>query len=493
MAATTDPTTNLASESEKGTHQQPLKMEPSDSNAPLKYEHDSASGSDGEVPKGETSDEIGNIFEGQDGKSYRTMTRWGTIFALLTNQFGIGALGLPSAFATLGLVPALITLFGSALLAWYTGFELYRYSILHPQCVHIIDLAKAAGGRTWQVIVAIGFLIQVIMFCSSAIVTISIAFNTMTEHAICTVSFMAVAAVISFLLCVPRTVKFISRSGPPTVISLVGAVLIVMISLGFADPVKAPENWTPTIKAFNNPGFRNIFNAVLKIVFAYAGNHSYVSYMAEMRDPKKDFPFSLTWLIVLTTAFYTMLATGIYCLAGEYTTSPALGSAPHIYAKAAYGVVLPAILTGALANGHVGVKYMFIVCMKQMKATGEITSNTVRSWAAWMICTTIFWIIAFILANAIPIFDSIVSIQSATTYAWFSFGMSGVFYLVSRKGTHFKGGKNIAFFVLNSGIILFAFFLNGAGLWASLTEMLEIFATGDNVNGTFSCGDNSAL
>jgi amino acid transporter len=364
---------------------------------------------------------------------------------------------------------------------------------LHPQCVHIIDLAKAAGGRTWQVIVAIGFLIQVIMFCSSAIVTISIAFNTMTEHAICTVGFMAVAAVISFLLCVPRTVKFISRSGPPTVISLVGAVLIVMISLGFADPVKAPEDWKPTIKAFNNPGFRNIFNAVLKIVFAYAGNHSYVSYMAEMKDPKKDFPFSLTWLIFLTTAFYTMLATGIYCLAGEYTTSPALGSAPHIYAKAAYGVVLPAILTGALANGHVGVKYMFIVCMKQMKATHEITSNSIRSWAAWMICTTIFWIISFILANAIPIFDSIVSIQSATTYAWFSFGMSGVFYIVSRKDIHFKGGKNIAFFALNVSIILFAFFLNGAGLWASLTEMLEIFATGDNVNGTFSCGDNSAL
>ncbi|KAJ4246279.1 hypothetical protein NW762_013630 [Fusarium torreyae] len=478
---------NTASQAEKG-----VELERKNSNHP-KVDHDSGSGSDGHDLdiKGETSEEVGGIFGGAGGKDYRVMTRWGTIFALLTNQFGIGSLGLPSAFMQLGLIPGLITLAGTAVVSWYTGFELYRYSMKHPHCVHIIDLAKEAGGRPWQIIVAIGFLIQVIMCCSSATVTISIAFNTMTNHSICTVAFMAVASIISYLLCVPRTVKFISQSGPPTVISLIGAVLIVMISLGVADPVGAPENWSPTIKVTNNPGFRTIINSVLKIVFAYAGNHTYVSYMAEMRDPRRDFPFALTWLVGLTTVFYATLAIGIYCLAGEYTKSPALGSAPLIPSKAAYGVVLPAILTAALANGHVGIKYMFIVCMKQMKATHEITANTVKSWGAWMFCATLFWIIAFILANAIPIFDSIVSIQSATTYAWFSFGMSGVFYMVSNKDVHFQNWRKISLFIINLAVIGFAFFLNGGGLWASVTEMLDLFASGDGVNGCFSCGDNS--
>ncbi|KAF5026989.1 hypothetical protein F66182_862 [Fusarium sp. NRRL 66182] len=488
--ADVDGSSSMPSKAEKGH-----ALDRNDSDNPT-AEHHSGSGSENDlhaVTKGETSEEIGGVFGGAGGKNYRVMTRWGTIFALLTNQFGIGALALPSSIRELGIVPGLVTIFGTALVAWYTGFEMYRFSMKHPSCVHVIDLAKEAGGRPLQVLVAIGFQIQVVMCCSSAIVTISIAFNFMTEHAICTIVFMAVATLVSYLLCVPRTVKFIAQSGPPTVITLGAAVLIVMISLRVADPVQAPANWTAEIKAFNNPGFRNIMNAVLKIVFAFAGHHTFVSYMAEMRDPRRDFPYALTWLIVLTTAFYTTLAIGIYCLAGEYTASPALGSAPLIPAKAAYGVVLPAVLTAALANGHVGIKYMFIVCMKQMNATDEMTANTAKSWGAWLGCATVFWIIAFILANAIPLFDSIVAVQSATTYAWFSFGLSGVFYVCSFRGTHFEDWTRIALLAVNLGMIAFALFLNGAGLWASITEMLDLFATGDNVNGSFSCGDNSLL
>ncbi|KAM5341888.1 hypothetical protein ACJ41O_014919 [Fusarium nematophilum] len=475
--------------SEKGT---PLDRKDS---AP-KVDHDSGheTGNDIDIKHESSTEVTGGIFGGAGGKNYRVMTRWQTLFALLTNQFGIGALGLPSAFRDIGLIPGLITIAGTAITAWYTGFELWRFYCRHPHCITVIDMAKVAGGRPWEIIVAVAFLIQVVMCCASATVTISIAFNAISDHAVCTYGFIGIASIISYILCVPRTVKFISQSGIPTLISIVGAVLITMISLGVADPAKAPEEgWKPDIKMFNNPGFRTIFNAILKIIWAFAGNHAFVSYMAEMRDPVKDFPFALTCLVSISALFYTTLAVGIYCLAGEYTTSPALGSAPIIPAKAAYGVVIPAILTAALSNGHIGIKYIFVVIMQKINATSEITANTTKSWATWLGCVTGFWVAAFVLSNAIPIFDSIVSIQSATTYAWFTFGISSCFWLSWNKGNYFNGRKQIALFCINVTIVGFSFFLNGCGLWSSITEMLDIFDSDGGVQGSFSCGDNSSL
>ncbi|KAF4470378.1 neutral amino acid permease [Fusarium albosuccineum] len=476
-----------ASHAEKG-----LTLDRKDSN---KIDHDSGheTGTDFDI-KPATSEEVGGVFGGEGGKNLRVMGRWSTLFALLTNQFGIAALGLPSAFRDIGLIPAIITTWGAAALAWYTGYELYRFYCRHPHCITVIDMAKVAGGRTWGIIVAIAFLIQMIMCCASASVTLSIAFNSISDHAMCTVGFIGIATIVSFVLFMPRTMKFVAQSGVPTLISIVGAVLITMISLGISNPVQATEeDWKPQINIVNNPGFRTIFNSVLKIVWAFAGHHAFVSYMAEMRDPVKDFPFALSWLMAIAAAFYSFLAIGIYCLAGEYTTSPALGSAPRIPAKVAYGVVIPAILTAALANGHIGIKYVFVVAMRKMNALNEITANTPRAWGTWLGTVTVFWLLSFILSNAIPIFDSLVSIQSATTYAWFSFRISGALWLSWNKGSYFRDWKQKCFFCLNVSIIGWALFLNGCGLWSSITEMLDIFASGGGVSGSFSCGDNASL
>ncbi|KAJ4171173.1 hypothetical protein NW754_007319 [Fusarium falciforme] len=459
-----------------------------------KAAHDSGheTGTDFDI-KPAASEEVGGVFGGEGGKNFRVMGRKSTLFALLTNQFGIAALGLPSAYRDIGIVPGIIVTWGTALLAWYTGYEFWRFYCRHPHCVTVIDMARTAGGRFWEVIVGIAFVIQLNMCCASASVTLSIGFNSIGDHSMCTVGFIGIACLISYLLCIPRTMKFVAQSGLPCMISIVAAVLITMISIGVSKPNLAEDGWKPDLKVVNNPGFKTIFNAVLKIVWAFAGHHAYVSYMAEMRDPVNDFPWALSWLGVIGASFYTFLAVGIYCLSGEYTTSPALGAAPRIAAKAAYGIVIPAIVTAALANGHIGIKYVFVVVMRKMNALNEITANTAKSWGAWVTIATVFWVVAFIISNAIPIFDSLVSIQSATTYAWFSFGIASVLWFSWNKGNYFKSSKQIAFFCLNASIVGWAFFLNGCGLWSSITQMLDIFASDKGVNGSFSCGDNSAL
>lgn len=77
---------------------------------------------------------------------------------------------------------------------------------------------------------------------------------------------MGITAIVCFILNIPRTMKFVAHGGPPTLTSLLAAVVITMISLGVAGPREASEWWKPQLNVTNNPGFRTIFNAILKMI-----------------------------------------------------------------------------------------------------------------------------------------------------------------------------------------------------------------------------------
>ncbi|KAH8686424.1 transmembrane amino acid transporter protein-domain-containing protein [Ilyonectria robusta] len=441
---------------------------------------------------GET-EPVENIFS-QGGKNYRTLSRWDTVFVLVTNQVGLGILSLPSCLKVLGVVPGIIAIIGLGSLSAYTAYQLLQFYRRYPHVVNVVDMCGIIGGRPLEIIAGIGLMVKVMMTCASASVTLSVSFNTLSNHAFCTVAFITIAIIACWVLCLPRTVKFVSQSGIPSTISILAAAMIVMISLGVGKPTQAPPGWDKEIQVIGNPTFREGVNACLKICYAYAGNISFVSYMAEMRNPTKDFPMALACLEVFSISIYTVVAIAIYCLAGQYTTSPALGSAPHIAAKVAYGIVLPAVFATAMAFGHTGIKYMYVVAMRWMKATHQVTDRSAKSWSTWIACVTLYWIIVWVISNAIPVFDSILAISSATTIAWFTFGLSAVFWFHLNKGSLFNDWKMILLTILNSLLIIQSLFMNAGGLWSSITELISIFESDSSkVKGAFSCGDNSSF
>ncbi|KAM0535365.1 hypothetical protein ACHAO7_012350 [Fusarium culmorum] len=56
----------------------------------------------------------------------------------------------------------------------------------------------------------------------------------------------------------------------------------------------------------------------------------------------------------------------------------------------------------------------------------------------------------------------------------------------------FSSPKNILLFCLNSFLIGISLFMNAAGLWSSITELLDLFAnSSSSIQGVFSCGSNS--
>lgn len=430
-----------------------------------------------------------NLFGG--GKTYRTMSLWDTVLVLATNQVGLGILTLPAILKTLGLVPGIIAIIGLGVLSWYTAYELLQFYRAHPHVVNMVDMARVVGGRPLEIIVGVGLLFKVMMTCGSAAVTLSIAFNTLSNHSVCTVGFVAVGAVCCFILCLPRTFKFVAQAGLPCTISIIVAVFIVIISLGVAGhPRGEAEDFVKNIVIVGNPSFREGVAACLKICYAYAGNVGFVSYMAEMKNPSRDFPKALTILQIFSVLLYLLTAITIYTLSGQAVRSPALGSAPDIPAKVAYAIALPAILSTGMVFGHTAIKYLFVVVLRAAKTTHRATENSVYSWGIWAGCAAIFWIVAFVLASAIPIFDSILSISSATFVAWFTFGISGVFWYHRNWNEKFAL-KNLPLAIINALIIMQTLFMNGVGLWAAIQSLLDVYGSGGKVQGSFTCADNS--
>lgn len=445
---------------------------------------------DQDVEGARTSQErYNNIFG--NGTTYRTLGMRDTILVLATTEVGPGILTLPAILKTLGLVPGIVAIIGLGVVKWYTSFELLQFYRAHPHVLNVVEMGRVVGGRPLELVFGAALLFKALMAGGSASVTLAIALNTLSGHAACTVAFAAVGAVCGWALCVPRTFKAVAHAGLPCTISVLVAVFLVIISLGVAGhPRGEAHDFKKEIVLFGKPSFLGGVNACLRLCYAYAGNLGYVSCMAEMKNPSRDFPRALTIFQVGSVLVYLVTAVAIYALSGQAVRSPALGSAPEIPAKVAYAIVVPAILCNGMVFGHTGIKYMYVVVLRATKTVHCATENSVRSWSLWIGCASLFWVAAFVLANSIPIFDSIVSISSATFVAWFTFGVSGVFWYHRNWQDKFSR-RNLALAVINGLVILQTLFMNSVGMWASVKGLLDVFNQSGMLQGSFSCADNS--
>jgi amino acid permease len=292
-----------------------------------------------------------------EGENYRTLGRWRACVVLITIEVGIGVLSLPSALQTLGLIPGIIAILGFSGLTTYCGYILVQFYRRYPMVTNLVDCALYVGGKPFEYFLGVAFVFELVLICASANITMSVALNTLSDHALCTVAFMAFPHIVCWMLCLPRKLTFAAAFSWICTISTVAAVLIVMIALGVAGP-QAPPGFDVKITLVGKPTFVETVNALLNIAFAFAGNQSFISVMAEMRNAPKDFPPALFMQKSFEVVLYIVVACVIYGLAGDVVTSPALGSAPVISAKIAYGILIPSILGTGLVIGITAIKYM---------------------------------------------------------------------------------------------------------------------------------------
>ncbi|KAH6962074.1 hypothetical protein BKA56DRAFT_623381 [Ilyonectria sp. MPI-CAGE-AT-0026] len=161
---------------------------------------------------------------------------------LFTNQIGLGVLSLPSVMKIPGIVPRIIAI----------------------DCL--------TRGKKFEILTGIMNVIQFIFFSTSPAVSLSVAFNSISDHATCSVVFTFVSCAVFWTFCIPRMMKSVFMYDITNATSVLIVVGIASISLAVAGPAKAPAGWDRKIEIVGNPTFRESLNTCLKIVYAYAAN-----------------------------------------------------------------------------------------------------------------------------------------------------------------------------------------------------------------------------
>ena len=180
----------------------------------------------------------------------------------------------------------------------------------------------------------------------------------------------------------------------------------------------------------------------------FSGHVAFFSFISELKHPEQ-YPKALFLLQGVDTSMYLIVAVVTYRYAGTSVASPALGSTSPLLQKIAYGIAIPTIVIAGVINGHVAAKYIYV---RLFRGTDRMSKKSWSSFGLWAIIVLILWIIAWIIAEAIPVFNDLLSLISALFASWFTYGLSGVFWLYMNYGRYRENGRKMFLTGLNAVI-----------------------------------------
>jgi len=408
---------------------------------------------------------------------YRTLTWWQAALLMIAETISLGILSLPSVLASLGLVAGVVLIVGLGILATYCGYVYGQFKTRYPGVANMADAGEVLMGAWGREIFGTAQIIMMIFILASHLLTFTIAMNVITGHATCTIVWGVVGLLLFFILSLPRTLKNVSYLSIAAFTSIIGAVFTTIIAVG----IEAPN---PILEATTKIGFASAFAQTLNICFAYAGQMAYFSFMSEMRDPR-EFPKALITLQTVEVALYVIAAVVIYRFAGPDVASPALGSTGPVVKKVAYGIALPTILIAGVIYANVAAKQIYVrIFRNNTRRIHERSFVSIGTWVAIIAC---LWIIGWIIAESIPVFNDLNALISALFISWFTYGLAGVFWLYMNYGYWFMDWRKSCLTVLNVFLIGMGAAICGIGLYASGTAINQDAGQG----ASWSCGDNS--
>jgi amino acid permease len=403
---------------------------------------------------------------------------------MIAETISLGILSLPSVLATIGMVPGAILIVALGAIATYSGYVIGQFKGAHPwvrvlrfriiiyifsltRFVQVHNMADAGYvlfkplGPRWAIFgrefLGAAQTIFLIFSMASHILTWTICLSTLTNGATCTIVWGIVGLVLFWIFDTPRTLLKVSWFSCASFLSITSAIIVTMAGVGARDPAHGH------FRATQHATFATAFLSVSNIVFAYAGHVAFFSFISEMRNPK-DFPKALVLLQVTDTGMYFLVALVIYAYGGDNVDSPALGSAGTTVGKVAWGLAIPTIIIAGVIYGHVASKYIYV---RLFRGTKHMSQKTLLSVGSWLAITLTLWVIAWIIAESIPDFNDLLALISSLFASWFTYGISGIFWLFLNKGQYTRNWRKIALTMVNLGLFAMGLGICGMGLYAS--------------------------
>ena len=277
--------------------------------------------------------------------------------------------------------------------------------------------------------------------------------NTLTKHGTCSIVFGIIGMLVCLLCTLPRTLLNVSYMAIASFISILAAVIITMVGVG----VERPGNGKVDVTVQTT--LPKAFLATTNIIFAYAGHVAFFSFISELKRPEQ-YPKALYLLQGVDVSMYILVAVVTYRYAGSDVKSPALSSASPLLSKIAYGIAIPTIVVAGVINGHVAAKYIYV---RMFRGTDRMSKRSWSSFGYWAVIVLSLWTVAWIIAEAIPVFNDLLGLISSLFASWFTYGLSGVFWLYMNRGKYnmnmkkrFLTALNVSIFCIGAVIVSFS-------------------------------------
>ncbi|CZT20350.1 probable neutral amino acid permease [Ramularia collo-cygni] len=409
---------------------------------------------------------------------------------LIVEAIALGSLSIPSAFATLGMVPGVILCVGLGLIAIYTSHVIGQVKLRHPHVMDYADGVQLIWGKFGYHLTSVMFVLFLVLLVGSHVLTGTIAWISIVgKEDLNALMWGGVSAIILLLVALPPTFAEFAILGYIDFVSIILAIGITIISTGIQAHNRegglGAVDWTLWPAA--DTTFYSAFLSVTNIVFAYSFAVCQFSFMSEMHRPQ-DYIKSIWALGIIEIFIYTITGALVYAFVGNGVRSPALLSASPLVARIAFGVALPVVFISGSINGTVVGKYI----MGRVFKNSEIRFiNTKKGWGIWIALITFITLIAFVIAEAIPFFNALLGLISALFISGFTFYFPALFWFqLVREGKWNKDRHNIMMSILNAIVLIIGLLVLACGTYASVEDILHQYTDGE-VRSPFSTDSKS--
>ncbi|KAJ5894623.1 hypothetical protein N7495_006314 [Penicillium taxi] len=374
-------------------------------------------------------------------RAARTAT-WGSVFYLITTDI-LGPNNVPYAISRMGYGPgfALYTVLGG--FALYSGMQLWNIfvgldSTRFPMR-NYGDMAFRIFGKWAQFLVNILQSFQFFLNVTLLIVSNGQGLAQMvagvnnTGGFLCFIAAEVIFMVIGFVLGQIRTLQNLGWLA-----NLAIWLNIIVIITTMAVVYEFPPNYSAVETSFGitkgpivtSAGWPSGYklednvNAMMNAVFAYGGATLFTELMAEMRRPY-DFWKAMICAEIFIYVCYLVNGMVVYHAQGQFVYNPAYEGIPNTSAAAyRYQTLGNALsfITGviaALLYGNIGIKVFYSAVCHDIFHFPPLEKR-IGKWI-WVVLVPIYWILAWIVAGAIPQISNLSSFVGAACILQFSY------------------------------------------------------------------------
>ncbi|KAK2612482.1 hypothetical protein QQS21_001420 [Conoideocrella luteorostrata] len=344
----------------------------------------------------------------------------------IVEAVALGALSLPAAYHVLGMFPGVFLTITLGLMSIFTSYIVGQVKLKFPETASYADAGRLLLGRFGYELFGAALVLELVMVVGSHALTGSIALGTLNDGHVCSIVFSAVSAVILLILAIPPSFTEVAILGYVDFGSILAAVGITIIATGIqannSSSGLSGVDWSAWPK--EDVTFSKAFVAVSNIIFAFSFAIGQFSFMDEMHTPN-DYMKSIWASGFIQISIYTLTGALCYAFIGSSVQSPALLAAGPTISKIAFAVAIPVIFISGSINSTVALRYLH---GRMFKNSVLRYIKTPMGWATWIGLVTAFTIVAWVIAEAIPIFSDLLSLASALFVSGFSFWIPAIMW-----------------------------------------------------------------